>query len=89
MNYIRVIHQYGNIAIQRWQKSTVGTATLQRDMELTVCHTSQWGFPHIYNHNHEHAPLQIPLICLNEEYTRYHPFQVYIGRNRLNQESHR
>ena len=66
MDNIRTIHQYGNIAMQRWQNSAVGSATLPRGVELTSCHTSQWGFPHIHNHNYEYALLQTPSIGLSE-----------------------
>lgn len=38
MDNIGIIHQYGNIAVQRWQNSAFGTATLPRGVELTSCH---------------------------------------------------
>ena len=37
MDNIRTIHQYGNIAMQKWQNSAVRAATLPTGVELTSC----------------------------------------------------
>ena len=40
MEYIRTIHQYSNIAMQKRQKNKVGVVTLPRGIELTPFHIS-------------------------------------------------
>ncbi len=38
MDNIKNLHQYGTIAMQRWDNYAVGATTLPRNVELSACH---------------------------------------------------